>query len=386
MNQYKRFFGTSLSGLVFGLLLFCSGHVRGSAHGEEPRCPIREPFVIGAHFSDFQSYSGVSYFHGGIDLVGSAGMPVFTTVSGTVEISRYRIDAGREPRRFSYERVPFHPTQPLSEYSARYVEVAVIDVQGRRWMFRHLDGGTISPELLAAARTGTIIPPGTRLGCIIPWSESIFPEARRYDHLHLELIDTEGWYLNPALFFQLPPDTIPPAISDLFLTTNEGARVFEPRSDGMIVVSGTIDLLARIEDRAEESGYLRSPYQVDLEFGPSVSSTDPKLLASMTVFRFDRLPIRGDRTQGAGTIYREILETASGTVSSVGDNQLRRSWLCLTNGTVVTGYAPEAGFDTTRFPDGDYQFTVTARDLSGNASRKPLGVRIRNTLTGAGWN
>ena len=348
------------------------------SHADQLPWPIRQPFVIGAQCSDFQNYSGVSYLHGGIDLVGSAGMAVFSPATGVVEIFRYRIDARKSPPRFAYERTPFLPGPASSEYAARYVEVAITDADDRRWMFRHLDGAGISGTLLRAARERIPLPAGTNLGTIIPWGESVYPEPRRYDHLHLEVTDREGRFLNPATLLARRPDTRPPVIHELFLTPNERPGIILSAAGELPTVSGTIDLLARIEDRMDGADYLHSPYRVDLALESLNDASQPVRIASSAVFQFDRLPIRGDRTQLAETIFRETIRTPAGTLNSVGDNKLRRAWLCLTNGDPARGYAPDRGFDSTTVPDGTYAFVVTAFDLAGNRRTARIGFRVRN--------
>ncbi|NLI75569.1 MAG: hypothetical protein GX442_03900 [Candidatus Riflebacteria bacterium] len=336
--------------------------------------PVHGPFAIGAHFHDFQNYSGVPYFHGGTDVRTQAGSVVYTPVAGRVTVSKYRIDAARVPLHFQYQRWPF---ADRADTDARYVEAAVTDDQGRTWMFRHLDGKSIPSDLLRRSRAGEPIPAGEPLGTIVAWHQPVLPETATYHHLHLEVLASDGTYLNPARLMAPLPDTDPPVIHGIWFVRNEEETTF-PATDGRPRVSGDVDVVAAITDRMPNSRYILSPYLVRTRLMALSGSDAREILPWTEVVRFDRLPVTGDRTQLATVVYKERLRIDGKPLLSNGEMGPRFFLLTLTNGDRRAGYAARRSLPTRSLRDGIYRFDLEAADLAGNVASASQEFEVRN--------
>ncbi|HOY68672.1 MAG TPA: M23 family metallopeptidase [Candidatus Ozemobacteraceae bacterium] len=337
--------------------------------------PMKTRPLVGAQFHDFQNYSKVPYLHGGADLRAPAGTPVYTPVSGTVTLSSYRIDASRSPLRFAYIRSPFRPEK---EYTSKYIEACISTSDGTVWYFRHLDAASIPQAVISKAGRGIPVEAGERLGTIVGWSESVLPPTEKYDHIHLEILASDGTYLNPISLLELPPDRDAPVIQGIWAVPNEGSTAFD-WPEHRPVVSGDIDIVIGITDTVTGSAYRHSPYLVRAGLRRENGSETAVLLPMADVFRFDTLPIHGDRTQLATVIYRESVRTAAGEILANGSGGPRYFLMTLTNGNPVLGYRPEYSLRTRDLADGVYILDVEASDLTGNTARRSFEFLVRNS-------
>jgi len=388
------------------------------------RWPVADPFQIGAQFHDFQNYSGVPYLHGGMDIRVAAGTSVNSPVAGKVSLSRYRIDAARVPLHFTYARSPFWSH---SGADARYVEAAVTDSAGRTWYFRHLDASTIPSEIIRLSQEGGLVQPGTILGSVVSWNQVVLPPAGLYHHVHLEIVGSDGYYLNPENFLAPRQDTLPPKVHGIWFVRNEEETTF-PQELGISVVDGDVDVIAAIDDQIQRNPYVHTPYRVRTRLlstsnnqatalatatatataavtgpperpihgggGPlspalgsgSMVASQASVIATGTkkaipfieVYRFDKLPIKGDRTQLASVIYKERIKFRGRTIASVGDNGPRFFLMTLTNGDRQRGYDARFSLPTFALPNGKYIFEIEAQDFAGNIATAAAEFIVRN--------
>jgi hypothetical protein len=343
--------------------------------------PVKTEFTIGGHIQDFQNYAGVPYFHGGLDVVAPAGTIVYTPVAGKVTVSRYRIDAGTDPLRFTYSRFPLAtPDREVNRDTSNvplYVEVAVTDGVGRTWMFRHLEASSLSPKVLLLDRTEMTLAAGEPLGKIVAWKESVYPESRLYHHLHLEVHDRHGSYLNPVLFLGALQDSVPPVIGRVFLLPNEGGMAF-PESGGRPVVSGDTDIVAEITDQTDTSRYYTAPYRVNLALYRVLENGLEPVISSREIFSFAALPIKGDRTTDATVLFKPRVQQGSTIFESQGNARKRYYLMVLSNGDTVNGYDPANCLRTRLWPNGRYSLEITAFDVNGNRAERHQEFEIRN--------
>jgi len=343
-------------------------------HGVECResWPIRGPILVGAQFHDFQNYSKVPYLHGGLDMRAPAGSVVYTPVSGRVAISSYRIEASRIPLKFAYVRSAFRPG---SDLTSKYIEVSINTADGTNWCFRHLDPGSIPYHLLAKAGSGKPVVAGDTIGNIVPWTEAVLPVTEKFDHIHLEIIASDGSYLNPAELLQKVPDTQPPVIHGIWAVPNEETTSCTPRNRPDL--RGDIDFVMAVTDSISASRYLYSPYLVRAGMR-SITGSSTVVIPMADVFRFDKLPIRGDRTQLATVIYKEKIKTPAGSIESNGSGGPRFFLMNLTNGNPSLGYKSEYALRTSDLPDGAYALDVEVSDIGGNTASQTLEFTINN--------
>lgn len=353
----------------------------GPVFGESP-WKMEVPFFVGANFSDFQNYAQVAYFHGGMDICAPAGTTLFSPVSGTVKISRYRIDAGRTPPHFEYVRFPWQTPEnqvwKTPGEAGRYIEVAIKTSDGTSWMFRHVDVVGFLDRLLKLDGTDEILKAGEPIGKVVAWSDIVYPETRRYDHCHLEIVNAQGEYVNPGL--RVPPfsDHIAPVISGIWFVPNEEEHVIYGK-DQIPVLRNDVDIIAQIDDLMDGSKYPLSPFRIRYAL-ICLSDSGARVVQPMTdAVLFTSLPVTGDRTQGVGTLYKErIILRGKKILESQGNSLARKFLFILTNGTPAEGYTPNRAFLTRRLPDGLYRVDVEASDLAGNVTVKGQEFEVRN--------
>ncbi|MBP7635887.1 hypothetical protein KBA41_17115 [Candidatus Ozemobacteraceae bacterium] len=313
------------------------------------------------------------YLHGGLDVRAPAGTVVYTPVSGTVTISSYRIEASRSPLRFAYVRSPFTLS---SDLSSKYIEVSILTTDGTNWCFRHLDPNSIPYHLLTKAKSGMAVVAGDSIGNIVPWTEVVLPVNEKYDHVHLEVIASDGSYINPVPLLEPVPDTQPPTIHGIWAVPNEETTAFVG-PNGIPEVFGDIDFVLAVTDSLPGGGYRYSPYRVQAAVR-RLDAPGATIIPPSDVFKFDRLPIRGDRTQLSTVIYKERLKTPTGVVESIGNGGPRFFLMNLTNGNPALGYKPEYALRTSDLADGRYALDVEAFDIAGNTASATLEFTIRN--------
>ncbi len=352
-------------------ILFCVLMSQGAVCEEQ--WPIRGAIQIGAQFHDFQNYSKVPYLHGGLDMRAPAGSVVYTPVSGTITISSYKIEASLIPLKFVYVRTPFKPGTDLT---SKYIEICIKTVDGTSWCFRHLDPGSIPYHLLAKAENREPLAAGDNIGNIVPWSESVLPVTEKYDHIHLEIIASDGSYLNPAELLQRAPDTLPPVIHGIWAVPNEETTVFSTPQNRP-ALRGDVDFVMAVTDSISGSRYVYSPYLVKAGLR-SINGSATVVIPMADVYRFDRLPIKGDRTQLATVIYKERIKTPTGNIESNGSGGPRFFLMNLTNGNPSLGYKSEYALRTTDLPDGVYALDVEASDLGGNTASRTFEFTVNN--------
>ncbi|HOT27749.1 MAG TPA: hypothetical protein PLU72_06145 [Candidatus Ozemobacteraceae bacterium] len=355
--------------LIYIVLLFIFPGMAASQNA----WPVRGPVRIGAQFHDFQNYGKVPYLHGGLDVRAPAGTVVYTPVSGRVTISSYRIEASRVPLRFAYIRSPFTPS---SDLSSKYIEVSIVTKDGTNWCFRHLDPGSIPYHLLSKAQSGADVVAGDSIGNVVPWTEPVLPVTEKYDHIHLEVIASDGSYLNPVPLLEPVPDTQAPTIHGIWAVPNEETVAFAG-ANGNLEVFGDIDFVLAVTDSLPGGGYLYSPYRVRASIR-RLEAPAGIVIPFSDVFKFDRLPIRGDRTQLGTVIYKERLKTPMGVLESNGAGGPRFFLMNLTNGNPALGYKPEYALRTSDLADGRYALDVEASDIAGNTASATLGFTVRN--------
>lgn len=336
---------------------------------------FRKSFEIGGQFYDYQNYSSVPYFHGGLDLCTDSGTEVFTPVSGRVTVSDYKITASARPHSFSYARKPFRRGDVSS---TRYLEVAITEKSGRIWMFRHIDPTSVPDTVFRCAASSSILGKGSMIGRVGAWIQPVLPEKRIYDHIHLEIMAADGSYLNPARFVKTAKDHLPPVIYDIY-AAKHGTHEAVTLTSGLKTLSGTIDLIIGVTDRMNTSAYQHAVYASSW----SLTAIHPDKSETMAihpreVFRFDQLPFKGERVQLSKVIYRDSIQTPEGTIKANGSIGPRFFLVNLTCGAADTGYSETAALQTATLANGTYRLNVSVRDYSGNRCDKSVEFRIQN--------
>ncbi len=332
-------------------------------------------FDVGAQFYDFQNYQNVPYFHGGLDLCSPAGTAIYSPVSGKIAVNDYKITAANEPHMFSYARRPFRRGESSQ---TRYLEVAITTSAGQLWMFRHVDPSSIPAEIFDYAENGRKLPAGSMIGRVAAWLQPVLPEKRLYDHLHLEILDADGSYLNPAELVKTGKDYYSPVIHGVYAARHGSAEARTLSEASTTEVAGDIDLVVAVTDRMNRAGYLHAVYSAAWSLEQITSDGSARMIEQREVFRFDKLPFKGERVQLSKVFYRSHLNTPSGKVTANGSTGPRFFLVNLTCGSKTTGYSAENSLQTAVYPSGLYRLNITVNDLAGNSRQQSFSIRIKN--------
>ncbi len=265
---------------------------------------------IGHSISSYQNYgysNSSAYFHHGIDIMGRGNQVVRSSTAGKiVNIENY------------------YPND-------LYWEVAVLDTEGFLWQYHHIHKSSITAEVREAYNSGREIEAGMILGEIVPWPVSSFGEI--FHHVHLNVLDGNGHYVNPLIFLRPLEDLEAPQIVAVGLIKN--GRVYKKQK-----VTTPYSLYLKSNDLMLHSKYKIPPYMVQY----SIDGGEFK-----TVWRFDNLPGGGDNEQYVNDYYLPNLTSG---------NYSRREFL------IDLAYGDPQMIPSTV---GTHQVEVVAYDFSGNS-------------------
>ncbi|MDD3001131.1 MAG: hypothetical protein PHF29_05190 [Candidatus Riflebacteria bacterium] len=339
------------------------------------------PLRVGAHFYDYQNYHNIAYFHGGLDLVAPAGTNVYTPISGTVQVYDYTINAVLDPPSFTYFRKPF---KKGTVSTTRYLEVAVRDETTKKtWMFRHIEPISLPDAIYTAAENNSKIASGTLIGRVAAWIQPVLPEKDNYDHIHIEIEDEDGNYINPADYLQLDKDYYPPVCKELYVLKTDTNRAYAYSTNNEKLLSGKVKFYILANDRMNSTRYLHSLHSIKWSFSKiNNQGKDEIVIPQKEVFAFDKLPFKGDRTQLSKVIYEDSLRingvNSSNRVRANGSNGPRVFLINLNSGTTLEGYSNENVLDTSTLENGTYKLKLLIQDFSRNKREKTYLFRIKN--------
>ena len=258
---------------------------------------FKVPHSIGSHFYDFQNFKSLAYFHGGMDICAPAGSPVYTPVSGYFKFNCYRIDASNNPPKFEYTRWQFNGRNTDKKYA---LEFSVTDHLGRNWMLRHIDPDTVPRELIRMQNS--YIFAGTQIGNLYRWMYSVKPEARKYHHIHLEVLSQDGEYLNPYTLLPNLKDDIAPTIHKIWLRDKKTKAIFFS-IDNVIQASLPFEIIIATTDQMNAAKYFHSVYKAGFEISTQEEDSKKTTIVAKHLMNFEQLPFKGDRTQQVKNYY-----------------------------------------------------------------------------------
>ena len=216
---------------------------------------------IGHSMSSYQNYGGEPYFHHGLDIRGEAMQEVRASVGGeVVNIENY-------------------------SFGELYWEIAIRDDDGFLWQYHHVDHNTIPQAVKDAFKSHGRIETGDLIGKIVRWPVSSFGEY--YNHIHLNILDGEGRYLNPFAFLDRLADDKSPEIVAIKILKNG-------RSQSTSTVSGNYQFSLEVRDLVLHDKFILPPYRM------SYSIDNQK---EETLWQFDSLPGGASRTDFVHDLY-----------------------------------------------------------------------------------
>jgi len=210
---------------------------------------------FGANFPQAQ-WMGAHYFHAGLDLIADHGTPVQATVSGFIEAGYYSYED--RPHGHYYLNKTFIPLrETLSSNHGKDIhpfrfEVAIIDNDGFRHEYHHIDPSSLSVELRGKILRRGRVQKGETIGNVMGISE--IEPGRTYDHIHYNVVSPSGIHLNPMLFTPAVPDQSPPTIQNVYYSLNKKCQtgigdLFGSTQE--LVPGGTDLILIKASDRIE---------------------------------------------------------------------------------------------------------------------------------------
>lgn len=261
-------------------------------------------------------------FHHGLDMLADAGTAIYAPVSGKVAMQNY-YPQGNTP--YTYE-------------------VSIETEMGYRWELHHIDETTIPDVIRQLAQTGGAVEAGTFLGKV--FDATVVDVA---PHLHLNVLDPEGHYINPRQFLPEINDAMPPTIRGLYLVNGQGNEVLNPSP-------GQYELVLDVIDGIPPSTIEQSIYRLEVTTRSGTEATFWQQL-------FDQLSTPEDFISGATEIYRsEPITLIDGTT--------------LTNQFAIEQPRRFLYRMPIELQPGTTRIQVTAADFSENQDQSTLEVNV----------
>lgn len=318
------------------LFFFCIGSFTSEA--SQFHWPLHRPFAIVNTISTLQFYGPTPGFHHGLDMHAPAGTPVYAPVGGVVGIGYY----------YPRIKVPF-------TYG-----VFIKGDDGFRWEFHHIDPGTIPEDVAALAKHQGRVAPGTFLGRIYD-APKLYPSI--LPHVHINVIDRNGYYQNPLKFFPPVSSSAVPKIRGIYLVGTNN-RVVAGQSAGLllpaVILPGKYELVLDVIDFMECAPLGDSVALMRvLANGASIGSFD---------FR-DHLPQKSF-IKGVRNVYRiEPITLPDGKTlkNQVNEGKPRR-------------FLYRFAFDTSKMPirpDGTVKIAVRTQDFANKSSEATFKLKIK---------
>jgi hypothetical protein len=273
------------SGMMVGTCLFLM--ILGDDASPKPGLPLTPsccpwpvrgvpPSVMNT-VSALQMYGSKPGFHHGLDLQAPAGTKIYAPVSGVVATRYYY----KKPSPYTYE-------------------VSITTENGYRWEFHHIDAESIPLDIRQLAEQRGVVHQGAVLGDIYDASHLNIPP-----HVHINVIDAEGYYHDPLKFFPSLADPQPPVIKGIYLVDDRNHVVAaeetrEPRRQR--VTLGNYELVVDALDEMPPSKIGQPVYRMEVFVEVRQRDTSPRT-GQMASTHVDRLPEK-DFLSGVQTIYK----------------------------------------------------------------------------------
>lgn len=278
---------------------------------------------IGHTMASYQYYGGPlssAYFHHGLDIRGDAGTPVFAAAGGrVVNIENYK------------------------KGNDLYWEIAILDDQGFLWQYHHVDRRSIPQKVWDAYQKKQTLAEGEKIGEIVKWPVTSFGE--RFNHVHLNVLDKKGRYLNPFHFLKKLDDQQAPVIKQIGLLQN--GKQLQGNS-----VSGNYSLYLEATDLILHDKFVVPPHLVTV----AIDGREEQ-----TFWKFNDLPGKSDRKKFVNNFYVPK--------ATVGNYNSRRIVMNL-----GFGLKSKISFPQT---SGEHSVLITVQDYLGNEDQKTFTWQVK---------
>ncbi len=339
-----------LSYLTEGITNYKLPNVRN--HYNWPFQPFGQASPVGHVSHSYQKYGGQAYFHHGIDIRANAGTNIYASSGGkVVNIENY---------------IPGN---------SLYWEVAIRDEQGFLWQYHHVERNSIPNQVCDAYKNGGSIATGAIIGKVVYWPAKSY--GTNFHHIHLNVLDGNGKFINPFQFLVAPADMIAPTIDEIYFTEDEGSQTIAKNA-----LRGDIDIIARAQDLMDDQPYQQTIYKMEYEIQ---SLSGKSVFPKTALWKFDSLPGGSDINKDVFTVYKRSFWAGNKYLSTSGNYSRREFYFIVTNqqnGKVVTSGAWHTNAKDAKgkalYPNGKYRVTVHATDFNGNTTSKSVEVEVKN--------
>lgn len=231
-----------------------------------------DPF--GRTMQQFQEHTEPAYYHAGLDIRVNEGDAVRTPVAG-------RLEGGYYAYTDSYDGSTQKHFLPLKDalegngaplWGEYYFEVAVIDVYGHRFEFHHINPNTLPETLKNKILNNGAVDVGDLVGYVIKTQSK--PLGMEYHHLHYNIVNSRGLYINPLYVSESVGDELPPQIVNVYVATKSGCGIDWPFlqevADGATAHQGDY-LVVEAFDKIRDGTFVFPPTVVRAVFESSAS-------------------------------------------------------------------------------------------------------------------
>jgi hypothetical protein len=305
--------------------------------------PTDTPPPIDKLFQTYIDYHGTPGYHHGIDIHKPGGTSVLSSTDGIVDFAGY-----------------YYPISTSYTYS-----IMIKAPDGNFWDYRH-----VAPDSIPL-KPGDRVKAGEEIARIYDTSED--PTIENIpSHLHLEIRDKEGNYLNPLDFLIESDDSTAPFINDIFFCPKGSNKVISKRKKGRIVLSGKVDAIVEAYDTIPPGKNIHPIQKIEY----SVHDEKKEVVPNTILWNFSRLPERDDYLNKVTDIYKRKMILRDRITRRTETDQTY--YFIVTNNKNGAIDDKEGYLDTTLLPNGSYTFRVRAYDYKGNRSKKSVSVFINN--------
>lgn len=326
-----------------------------AAYGQTwPLEPTGSDHPIGNSFGEYQGF-GINFQHGGIDILATPKLNADSTENLAAPWVR-ATTAG----------TPTQADDAAGIYNFAYVTTA----GGRDYLYGHLQMNSYDPSFITAFNNGTAIAANDRVAKVVRWT------ACDYHHHHYEIQEGSN-ILSPYPDIAGEPDTYVPTIGTIGFAVNNSNpwTVFATNPNGCTAVSGSIDIIADIEDRNDAGSVLpgaANNWVRNIRWRACPDSAADCAWNDTHVY--DAMPLTW-WSPGVGTI---VYSTRTPWISSsdyCGDGP---QYAVVTNfGAGGTADASGA-WNTAALANGAYNVSIEASDFAGNVRRRSFRACVQN--------
>ncbi len=375
-----------VSALIFALLFHSSVQASSPVSAADPFVishpfgPLRETRIGNIPHSPNLTLWGPIFHFMAVDLFQDVGTPVYAAHDGMLAFAHSNLKQGW--------------TTTLS----------IRRDDGLLTYYMHVDPHAIPPHLAIPLEQGREVPvhQGELISALIST-----PGSTLHPHLHFGMANcSTRMSLNPLLYLGIS-DSISPKIHFIRVSNRVGIDDSEEREK---VFSGPLDLSVEASDRWRGSSELYPPNRIEFEIRRLRFGKRSVLIESKVLFDASQIPFRqriGKAIAQNCEIFSEFDHYASAHEASLyrfapfahrkppyfifgitqkpfleisNDSYQALPWITPLSGPWRTDRCDPAGKFI--YPNGKYEISVRASDISGNSSTKKRRIEIKNLKCG----